>query len=173
MAVNLMEILPQYFRSIIEFREIMSIDSNVMEELDKNTNQVNLNFFIQTCDTATIKVYENLFGITYKPGETLEYRRLRILQLYNVIAPFSEGFLRNQLTEMFGDDYTMDVDSVGCSLKVIISSSRYGAVDLFYNLILDIVPAHLEVIANHEVKNTISSNLYLGGITSNTYMQTI
>ena len=173
MAVDLMKILPEYFRPVIEFQQLMRINGEELDKLEQNVQQVKKNFFIQTGDAATIKMYEELFGITYKPGETLEYRRQRVLQMYNIIAPFSIGFFRNQLTAMFGDEYSLTVDPEKNILSVFVTSSRYGAVDLLYSLVWDIVPAHLDVTANHQVTSEIRGKLFTAGIMSSTLIQTI
>ena len=74
---------------------------------------------------------------------------------------------------MFGDAYTLEVDPVESRLKVHVTSSQYGAVDLLYSLVWDIVPAHMEVTTNHQITNDISGKLYAGGILSGSLIQTI
>lgn len=173
MAVDLMKLLPEYFRPVLEFQQIMKAHGEALDRAELNIDQVGKNCFIQTADADTIKSYEELFGIRYKPGETLEYRRQRILQMYNIIAPFSIGFLRSRLTEMFGSEYTLEVDPVKSRISVFVTSSQYGAVDLLYSLVWDIVPAHLEVTANHQVTNDVQGTIYAAGVMSVTFAQTI
>ena len=108
-----------------------------------------------------------------KPGETIEYRRQRLLSKYNTIVPFSIGFLRDRLQERFGSDYTMQVGPEECTITISVTSSRYGAVDLLYDLLWDIVPAHIKIIANQQVNNYISGALTAAGIMSGTFVQTI
>ncbi len=173
MAVNLMDILPEYFRPVLEFEQIMKAHGVAVDILEKNIGLVKANCFVQTADAATIKTYEELFGLTYKLGDTLEYRRQRILQQFNIIPPFSIGFLRSRLTGLFGADYTLRVDPVASTLFVLVTSSRYGAVDLLYSLIWDVVPVHMEVTANHQVTNDVGGGIYMGGVVSNICIQTI
>lgn len=170
---DLMDVLPEYFRPVLEFQQLMKLHGSASEILEKMIGQLGKNCFVQTSDAAAIRYYEELFGINYKPGETLEFRRLRVLQMFNVIMPFSIGFLRQQLTDMFGSDYELEVDSEHCQLRVVVTSSRYGAVDLLYSLLWDIVPAHLELTANQQVTNSLDGKLYLYGIMSATRVQTI
>lgn len=173
MAVNLMNILPEYFRPILEFKQIMAAHGAAMDTLEKNIEQIRANCFIQTADAVTLKLYEELLGLNYKPGETLAYRRQRILQQFNIIPPFSIDFLRERLDELFGEEYTLRMDSVSSTLVVLVTSSQYGAVDLLYRLIWDIVPAHMEVTANHQVTNAVSGAMYIGGGMSSTTIQII
>lgn len=168
-----MKLLPEYFRPILEFKELMKIDSLTLDELEKLVERVYKNNFIQTADAATLKSYEGWFGITYIPGETLEYRRQRIMQMFTTFPPFSEGYLRNKMSELYGNDYTLEVDPAKSALKAIITSSKYGAVDLFYGLIWDIVPAHIDVTVNHQVTNFLTGRIYSAAVLKSTYIQTI
>ena len=113
------------------------------------------------------------FSVVAKPGETIEYRRQRLLSKYNTIVPFSIGFLRDRLQELFSSDYTMQVSPGECTITISVTSSRYGAVDLLYDLLWDIVPAHIKIIANQQVNNYISGALTAAGIMSGTFVQTI
>lgn len=79
----------------------------------------------------------------------------------------------DQLKELFGEDFTLSVDAVACKLEISVTSSRYGAVDLLYNLLWDVIPAHIEIHANQQVNNYSSAGLYIGGVMSSAFMQTI
>ena len=59
-------------------------------------------------------------------------------------------------------------------MTINVTSDRYGAIDLLYDLLWDIIPAHLQIIANQETTNDIGgSRLYAAGFVANTYIQTI
>ena len=67
----------------------------------------------------------------------------------------------------------MQVDPIKCTITISVTSSRYGAVDLLYDLLWDVVPAHIQIIANQQVDNYISGTLAAAGIVSTTFLQTI
>lgn len=166
--------LPEYFRPIIEFREILKAHGYSLDKLDETSEKVKDNNYIATCDEETIAYYEKLLGIVYRFGDTMEYRRTRVLQKYNTIVPFSIGFLRDKLTELYGEDgYEMSVDSATCKLKIKVTSDRHGAIDLLYNLLWNIVPVHIQITANQQTTNYVSCHLYVGGAVSRTMIQTI
>lgn len=173
MEIDMIKILPEYFRPVLEFKEIIKADETVLSELETNIEQIRKNFYIQTADEAALAQKEALFGIFASPGEEIEYRRQRLLQKYNTIVPFSIDSLRDQMTELFGKDFTLSVDSVSCKLEVSVTSSRYGAVDLLYNLLWDVIPAHMEISANQEVNNYSTSELCVGVVMSRAFTQTI
>ena len=166
--------MPEYFRPIIEFREILKAHGYSLDKLDETSEKVKDNNYIATCDEETIAYYEKLLGIVYRFGDTMEYRRTRVLQKYNTIVPFSIGFLRDKLTELYGEDgYEMSVDSATCKLKIKVTSDRHGAIDLLYNLLWNIVPVHIQITANQQTTNYVSCHLYVGGAVSRTMIQTI
>lgn len=167
--------LPDYFKPIVEFLEILKAHGYALDGLDANAAQVAANNYIQTSDEATIAQWERWLGITYKFGDDLDFRRQRILQKFNNVAPFSIGFLKNQLTELYGPDgYVLEVSSENLTLMINVTSDRYGAIDLLYDLLWDVVPAHVQIIANQETTNDIGgSRLYTAGFVTSTYIQTI
>ena len=171
--VDLMMILSEYFRPVLEFKELMRTDGAELDNLESNIQKLRDNFYIQTADEKSIALMEKQFSIVAKPGETIEYRRQRLLSKYNTIVPFSIGFLRDRLKELFSSDYTMQVSPGECTITISVTSSRYGAVDLLYDLLWDIVPAHIKIIANQQVNNYISGALTAAGIMSGTFVQTI
>ena len=167
--------LPYYFRPIIEFQEILKAHGYGVDKLDADSAQIAANNYIPTCDEETIAFWENLLDITYSFGDTLDFRRDRVLQKFNTIVPFSIGFLNDRLTALFGaDGYTLSIDYTEQTLTINVTSDRYGAIDLLYDLLWDIIPAHLQIIANQETTNNIGgSRLYAAGFVANTYIQTI
>ena len=171
--VDLMMILPKYFRPVLEFKELMKTDGMVLDNLEKDIRKLRDDFYIQTADKESLAEMEKQFSIVAKPGETMDYRRQRLLSKYNTIVPFSIEFLRDRLTELFGDDYTMQTDPAACTITISVTSSRYEAVDLLYDLLWDIIPAHLKIIANQQVDNYVSGSLYAAGIVSRSFVQTI
>ena len=44
---------------------------------------------------------------------------------------------------------------------------------MLYNLLWDVIPAHIEIHANQQVNNYSSAGLYIGGVMSSAFMQTI
>lgn len=161
MAVDLKMMLPEWFKNILEFNRLLEAEEVELEEVENSIQAARNNCFVQTADESTILLYEKRFGITYQYGETLEYRRSRILQRYNTVVPFSIMFLKNRLTELYGaSGYVLTVNSKACLLTIKVTSDRYGAVNLLYDLLWDIIPAHMEIIANQQVTNYISSDIY-------------
>lgn len=170
----LWEQLPDYFKPVLDYQEIIKAHGYALQAVDTGAGQVYGNLYIQTADEATITWWENLLGLQTQFGDTLEFRRARVLQKVSATVPFSIGFLHDQLTALFDSDYTVHVDPEECTIQISVTSSRYGAVDLLWDLLWDVIPAHLKIIANQRVNNILGGKrIYAGTFVSSAFVQTL
>jgi hypothetical protein len=169
----LMDQLPNWFRPVLEYIAIMRGGSAELGCYDETAEQIRLNDHIQTADTDTLRYWERLLGIASSVGDTTEYRRQRILMRINQTVPYTVWHLRDQLRELFGEDYSLEVNPAECWIRIIVTSDRYGAISLLHDLIYSYVPAHLYVYSNQQVSNVTSSNAYYAARMSRTFEQTI
>lgn len=169
----LMDQLPEWFKPVLEYIAIMHGGSVELARLDEDAEQIRLNDHIQTADASTLRYWERFLGIVSSAGDTLEYRRDRVLMRINQTVPFTVWHLRDRLQELFGEDYTLEVNSAECWIRIIVTSDRYGAISLLHNLIYSYVPAHLYVYSNQQVSNVTGSDAYYADRMSRTFEQTI
>lgn len=166
--------LPRYVRPVIEFQEILKAHGYGAGQAEGVMERLQDNFYIVTCDEPTIAYYEGLLGIVCRVDDDLGYRRIRVLQKLNMSVPFTIGSLRERLTELYGTDgYTLSVDPATCTIRIKVTSDRYGAIDLLYDLLLDILPAHLALIADQEATTYVPGRSYAAGSMCRTFIQTI
>lgn len=166
--------LPTYFHPVIEFREILKAHGYAVDGFETSMYQVAANNYIQTCDVITLQFWEELLEITVQPGDSLELRRRRVLQKLSLTVPFSIGFLHDMLTNMFGPDgYVLAVDPVASKIYIKLTTDDYGALAFLYDMLWDVIPAHLEIDAEQEAVNYVDSELYMGGITQSICEQTV
>ncbi|MGC6175367.1 putative phage tail protein [Lacrimispora sp. 38-1] len=173
MAVDLKILLPEWFQNVMELNELMKSEEAELEEAENSIRSVRNNCYIQTADEATILLYEKRFGIAYQ-GESLEYRRSRIMQRYNTVVPFTIGFLKDRLTELYGSQgFEVSVDGKHSLITIKITSDRYGAVNLLYDLLWDILPAHIQIMASQVNTKNIKGVYSAGATLSSTKVMTI
>lgn len=160
----LMENLPDYFRPVKEFQQIIRAQGYELDNLENAMVRMRDNNYIQTADENTIMYYERLLKLTASPSDTLAYRKMRILSIIARDSPFSIGFLNQQLIKIYGESgYELEVDSQACELKVTITTDLYGAVGLFFDFIWDIIPAHILMNINLNITNQVDVSLHCGG----------
>lgn len=165
--------LPTWFKPVLEYIALMEAYGVSLDDMYQDEQGIYYNLFIQTADEATIASWEKLFGITLRYGDTLDFRRQRVLQKFNQIIPYTIWHLRDRLTALYGDEYTLTVDPVACTFSIVVTSDRYGAIDLLYDLIWDVVPAHLSIRANQQTTSYATSNQYVAAFMTDTLVQTI
>lgn len=169
----LMSQLPDWFKPVLEYIAIMHGGAVELARLDEDTEQIRLNDHIQTADASTLRYWERFLGIASSAGDTLDYRRERILMRINQTVPYTIWNLRDRLRELYGEDYTLEVNPAECWIRIIVTSDRYGAISLLHDLIYSYVPAHLYVYSNQQVSNVTSSDAYYAARMSRTFEQTI
>ena len=69
---DLMEILPEYFRPVREFQEIMKVHGVALDEVERVILQIGANCHIQTADEETDPAGDESGGETSEPNEDLE-----------------------------------------------------------------------------------------------------
>lgn len=169
----LMSKLPQWFKPVLEYIAIMRAYGFSLSDIEQAAQKIHANQYIQTCDEATLQYWERLLGLTYSVGETLSFRRQRILMRLNQSVPYTVWHLDEDLRSMFGDDYTLEVNEQECWIKLMVTSDVYGAVAFLHNLIFQWVPAHLYVYSNQQVTNYVLSDAYEAAVMTRTFEQTI
>ena len=169
----LMDQLPDWFKPVLEYIAIMYGGSVELARLDEDAEQIRLNDHIQTADASTIRYWERFLGIASSAGDTLAFRRDRVMMRINQTVPYTVWHLRERLTELYGDAYTLEVNPAERWIRIIVTSDRYGAISLLHDLIYSYVPAHLYVYSNQQVSNVTSSDAYYAARMSRTFEQTI
>ena len=162
---DLLLMIPEWFRGIIEYPEIMKAWAYALNQVDWNIKKLWDNQYIQTCDEATIAQYERLLGITPGGDDTLEYRRAIVLNKFSMLVPFTEGFLRSRLDEMYGEgNYDLTIDPQTSKALLVIKTTVPRALEIFFDLWYGIAPAHIEIDAAQAVNTVIEGNQYFGGV---------
>ena len=168
-AQDLLRLLPEFFVKIKEYPEIMQAYTAALDDMEINIGQIRDNMFVQTCDASTIALYEQLFGITPQPGDTLDARRNRILNRLSMVVPFTERYLRARLDEMYGaGNYTLTVDPTTSSATMAINDFISQGIELFCDLWHHTAPAHVALDVHEDITTDIDSDMYFGGVCQQT-----
>lgn len=170
----LMDRLPEWFKPVLEYIAIMRGGSVELGRYEEIAEQIRANTHVQTADADTLRYWERLLGISSAAGDTLAYRRQRILMRINQTVPYTISNLADALRELFGPTgYSLTVNAEECWIKIFVSSDRYGATSLLHDLIYSYVPAHLYVYSNQQVSNHTNSDAYTADRMSRTFEQVI
>lgn len=169
----LMKQLPYWFKPVLEYIELMELYGWQLDMIDTAAMELYENQFIQTADEELVAIWEGVFGFIVKPSDTLEYRRERLMQKFLSILPYTYWDLRDRLRELYDDDFELRCEPENNAIFITVTSDRYGAVELLYELVWDVVPVHLIIAMNQETEDFIHSTHYIGAFTTRCFVQTI
>ena len=139
--------LPDWYKRVADYNAIMSAESGQMRIAESLTKEVYGNFYFSSMDEAGLAEWENIFGIIYSPGETVEFRRDRIINRLSMRPPFTLQFLKEQLDKLIGEgNYAIVVDAANYTIYVESSAESQAYATEAAFTINHIKPAHIVYI---------------------------
>jgi hypothetical protein plarl_07030 len=175
---KLLSLLPPWYREILDYQEICRVEEEQFAALAENVKSVANNFFFQTMDESAISQWEQVLAITPdSTTEDLEFRRVRILNRLSTRPPFTIGFLYQKLDELIGiDKWEATVEALTIDLLVdyeVVRDEPKRLTELM-NLLLRILPAHIEVKLSRRIIGEIKNYSALhGGVLTIMYGEVI
>ncbi len=146
--IALLEQLCPWYRKILDYQELCRTEQACFDALAELINQVADNFFFQTMDESAIAQWEDVFHIVPDPvRETLEFRRVRVLNRISLKTPFTLGFLYQRLDELIGEGLwkvTVDYPNYALYIESSAENQLYASEVAF--TIGKIKPAHIVYI---------------------------
>lgn len=146
--IELLELLPPWYREILDYQEICQSEQEQFDLLAAEIQAVSNNFFFQTMGFDGVEMWEQIFHIKPNPvAEDLEFRRFRVLTRISSRAPFTMNFLRTKLDQIIGPgNWTMRMDYPNYTLYVESGAkNQMYATELLIN-IGRIKPAHIAFV---------------------------
>lgn len=109
---NLKELIPDYYKNIYEMDKLEESERWLFENVRMNTQRVQENATIMLCDEPSLRLYEDMLRIVADPiSESMEFRRLRVINRINSRPPFTLKFLIEKLNDIFGaNNYELRID---------------------------------------------------------------
>ena len=138
-------LLPPVYRSIKDmYAYARTLDTELREFL-VTAKYILRNFFIQTCDEATINYWIALIQIPLFGGETTEDKRKLILMYLNNQKQTSEPYVRSILRDLYGEDkYELNIDPDDPqTIDIKIYDTTYDLIKQFLFWFVRMVPAHI------------------------------
>jgi hypothetical protein len=141
---DLIGLLPPYFKAIKDFAALMETEEIELARFEEYLWQVRDNFFIQTCDEATLRYHERLLRIRVSSSDTIDFRRIRILSRYNNQARLTLPTLKKRLNLLIGAGlYVIDIDYGNYHFLLTVNTEEYNIIHECVYMLVFILPAHL------------------------------
>ncbi len=142
MKKDLISYLPDVLLETYEFPLLCLTEQPEFDRFFQASDEVLDCQFVLTAPEKGVARYERIFGITAKDTESLEERRLRILERLNERLPYTIRRLREMLDSLYGEGAcTVEADHANYRLTVTFDVSKKSS--FHEDLFLRVLPANL------------------------------
>lgn len=156
MADRILQHLPDYYNLIEDFKMLNFTESNELDAMQNAVDQLFSDQFVMLSSLQAIRRREQMLGIQADPSETLEFRRLRILNRYQTKPPFTIRYLQNQLDRLVGPGMTIvAVDPLTFVLSITANIDNAHVFREVLYTVETIKPANLTYQQNTALENLI------------------
>lgn len=156
MKVNIKEFYPSIYDGIAEIEEIIRVENEEFDEVGSAMESFRNNQFVMTSDEEGVLHREKSLGILADPSvETLDFRKLRLLNRISMQPPFTMRYLREKLDFILGPDkYKIKMDYSNYTLYIEVVSenkSWYNEIRATLNMVkpANIVYVNIPVIIHN------------------------
>ena len=171
---KLIEYLPPFMQQFPEMQEIMKTQNIETDRINKNMLSVLDNAFIQDCNEYGIKKYENILGIVPTADDTLESRKIRVLNRWNDTLPYTYRVLLRRLNVFCGvNNYDIGGKLENYELFIKTDLNKFGAIVELDIMLDEIIPVNMCLESDNNMKQKTVSSEYFGGNVINTRMRII
>lgn len=147
--------LPYYYKGIREIDILSEAIIAVLLHVEKEIHKILNNNFLQTCDQEGIVRFEKLIGIQSDRSIDLETRKQKVLTKMLASSSFTVRVLENSLKDICDNgNFKLHYDYDNFILSLEVNIGRQGMLDLLYNLLYTMLPAHIEF----KIINKVSIN---------------
>ncbi len=161
--IHFMGRLPSFYQGVEEFEAIgQTLDEEFRLLAQANEEDLH-NYFVMTADAESIGIWEREIGIRASAGETLDFRRKRLINRYTMKPPFTIGWLDRQLRDFLGAGFlrTERDDDVEI-LTVYADIDSLSALLELDTLIETVLPLSMQYYRELSGHKELSSKLYVG-----------
>ena len=143
---ELMRQLPEYFRPILEFQELMKIHGAASDCFEGALQQVSANCFIATCDERTLAYYEALMQIPDN-GKSLEERKQLVILQWGMQTLYTLPKLKELLASAVGTgNFSVLCDYNHYQVTIAISEQDTSMILGLYDTVFKMIPAHIVLV---------------------------
>lgn len=142
---------PKFYDGILEMDELLKTVDGLYHQAVDVFNIAHQGQFIPRMNETFVKGMEDMLGIKSSNTETLEFRRLRLLNRFNTKPPFNLQFLQ-ELISGFGNPSTLTILHNEYHLIADVNLEIQGQVPEVEYLFRSSVPANITFEINNTLK---------------------
>lgn len=161
---SIKEYVPSIYKDVVEMETIIETDDKLLDLEEGFLDDLENSQFVMTASERAIREYENLLNIIPKNTDTIEFRRLRIINRLSMTPPFSLPYLRQKLDTIIGvGKYNCYLNYDNYILYIESSAENQYWADEIYITINKLKPANIVFINKPLIvyNNNISEEIEL------------
>lgn len=144
---NIREYVPAIYKDVVEMETLVEVNDELLDLEEGFIDDLESSQFINKAPEHAIAEYERLLKILPKTTDSIEFRRLRIINRLSMTPPFSLPYLREKLDSIIGKGkYTCYIDYNEYTLYVESSANNQFWADEIYITINKLKPANIVFI---------------------------
>lgn len=151
---ELLTYYPDFYKNVYEMTEILKAFGRLSDGLESTVEQTYFNNFILYADSPTVKIWENIFGITYSENLTLDQRKRVVIGFLSGGRHIGEQEIKSLIT-----NYTLSptaVDFVNGVIKIRTDGEIFDEENLLKTL-SQRIPAHLKIDMTIRIRRTLKN----------------
>ena len=144
---NIRDYVPSIYNDVTEMEVIIDVNDELLDNEEAILDDLENSQYIVTAPEHAIREYEKVLKINPSNQDSLEFRRIRVLNRLSMSPPFSLPYLREKLNTIIGiGKYTCTVDYTNYTLYVESSARDQFYANEIYITINKLKPANIVFI---------------------------
>ena len=100
---NIRDYVPSIYKDVIEMEAIVDTNDQLLDTEESFLDDLENSQFIVTAPEHAISEYEKLLNIYPLNTDSIEFRRIRIMNRLSMTPPFSLPYLKQKLNTIIGE----------------------------------------------------------------------
>ena len=166
---NIKDYVPSIYKDVTEMEVIVGVNDELLDNEEEILDDLENSQFIVNAPEHAVSEYEKLLNIYPLNTDSIEFRRIRIMNRLSMTPPFSLPYLREKLNTIIGvGKYNCYIDYDNYTLYVESSATNQSYVNETYVTINKLKPANIVfinkplIVYNNNVSEQIelTKNIY-------------
>jgi len=141
---KMLDYIPPVLHDVRDFVCILGAMENEIRDLWAKEERQEGEYFVDSCQGAGLRRWEEILRITPRPDSSVELRRQIVLARLRQVPPYCFRTFRRLLSGLFGTDEGFTVELDGLRLSVRLQVRLWEFEDAVRDMMRYIVPANIE-----------------------------
>lgn len=161
--IDLLNYLPNYLKEYKTLSDILNVQSNILNQMEKDLIFLLENSFVLTAGSYGLQRFEDMLNIKSYISDSDEIRRQRILAKLDTKAPYTIEMLKNKIESIVGENYTFDINYEEYVINIVTNIIDAKQVNIIGQIIDEYVPVNVLLNAISKLYNEKNMHFFIAG----------